>query len=80
MAVSAKLNAHADHASQEALCPLTLPTLDVLSLPLASQHHSTVRSPAMCYENRYEAHFLSRVSRIFDYSPMTGISDVCLYP
>src|SRR3712207_7722855 len=61
-AVSARESAHADHASQETLRPPILPTLDPLSLPLPSQHHSTVRSPAGCHINRYADRFLSRRS------------------
>src|SRR5215204_947085 len=53
-AVSAKDSAHADHASQEAVRPLTCRPLDPLPLPLPSQPHSTGPASPKRYDNRYE--------------------------
>src|SRR3712207_3142571 len=78
-AVSARESAHADHASQETLRPPILPTLDPLSLPLPSQHHSTVRSPAGCHTNRYADRSPSRGEPTSHDLPTKGASDVCLH-
>src|SRR5215203_3128102 len=57
-AVSAKESAHADHASQEAVRPLTCRLLDPLPLPLPPQHHSTALPSPKRYDNLYEEKFL----------------------
>src|SRR5215210_5422596 len=60
-AVSAKESAQADHASQEAVRPLTCRLLDPLPLPLPSQPHSTGLTSPKRYDKRYEGKVLNNI-------------------